>query len=139
MSGVLLDTNVVSELVRPAPDARVVAFVRSQSDAWLSTVTLHELVYGAERVTDPNRRTRLLSWIDGIRAQFRHRLVPVDGGVAELAGRMRADAERQGRPADPMDVLTAACARQCGLTLATRNVRDFEALGVRLTDPWASP
>lgn len=136
MTPVLLDTNVVSELVRPAPNDRVVAFVRGLDAPMLSSLTLHELVYGAARVDDVARRERLSAWIDTVRARFAGRIVDVDADVAEVAGRLRAVGDRSGRATDPLDALIAACALVRGASVATRNVRDFEPLGVAVIDPW---
>ena len=137
MSAVLLDTNVLSELVRPKPNTKVKAFVRAQSDPLISAVTLHEITYGAERAPDAARRAKLAAWVAAIRAQFAGRIVGVDADVAELAGRLRAAAAAQGAAADPIDALIAGCANARGATLATRNVRDFRAFGVALIDPWS--
>lgn len=138
MAGILLDTNVLSELVRPKPDPRVQAFVRAQTVPLISALTLHELVFGAERASHPARRTRLLSWIAGIRHEFGGRIVEIDADVAEQAGRLRAAAVAQGANIDPMDTLIAACAIARGASIATRNVRDFTTFGVALLDPWAA-
>lgn len=136
MNVVLLDTNVLSELIRPKPDSNVAAFVRAQGNAVLSVVTLHELTYGAERAADPARRAKLIAWIASIRAQFRGRVVEIDSDIAEQAGRLRAAAEAQGRPTEAIDSLIAACALARGAAIATRNVRDFEPMGVALINPW---
>lgn len=136
MKGLLLDTNVVSELVRPRPDRNVASFLEKASDPWLSTITLHELVYGAERAADPLRKARLLAWIAEIEAEFAGRLVSADAEVAESSGRLRALAAAQGRPADPLDAIIGACAQVHGLTLATRNAKDFEAFGIPVINPW---
>lgn len=135
----LLDTNVISELVRPKPEARVVAFVTQATDPWLSSVTLHELAYGAERSPDLARKAKLNGWIAGIIAEFAGRILVVDEDTAELSGRLRAFAAAQGRTASVLDALIAASAQVSGLTLATRNTRAFEALGVRAVNPWADP
>ena len=136
MAKILLDTNVLSELVRPKPEAKIQAFIRAQTDPIISALTIHELVFGAERASDPARRTKLLSWITGIRSQFAGRIVDVDAAIAEQAGRLRAGAANQGANTDPMDALIAACAASKGATIATRNVRDFAPLGVTIIDPW---
>lgn len=136
MAKILLDTNVLSELVRPKPEAKIQAFIRVQTDPIISALTIHELVFGAERASDPARRTKLLSWITGIRSQFAGRIVDVDADIAEQAGRLRAGAANQGANTDPMDALIAACAASKGATIATRNVRDFAPLGVTIIDPW---
>ncbi len=139
MSGMLLDTNVLSELVRPKPDARVQAFVRAQTAPLISALTIHEMVFGAERAGDPARRVKLIAWIASIQHQFSGRIVDIDANVAEQAGRLRANAESQGANTDPIDALIAACAMSRSAAVATRNVRDFAPLGVRAVDPWMTP
>jgi toxin FitB len=137
MRPVLLDTNVLSELVRPQPDARVAAFVAGVESPLVSVLTLHELTYGAARSPDPVRRERLMAWIDTVRRRFVGRVVDVDADVAEIAGRLRATADLDGHPADPIDALIAASAMLRDAAVATRNVRHFASLGVELLDPWA--
>lgn len=137
MTRVLLDTNVLSELVRARPEARVVAFVRAQSDPLISALTIHEIAYGAARAPDPARRARLVAWVMQIRGQFTGRIVEIDAEVAEQAGRLRASAAAQGAPSDPIDALIAACALACGASIVTRNVRDFAPYGVDFIDPWS--
>ena len=137
MSRVLLDTNVLSELVRARPQPQVVAFVRAQSDPLISALTIHEIAYGAERAPDPARRAKLLAWVAQIRRQFAGRIVAIDADIAEQAGRLRAAAAAQGASTDPIDALIAACAVARAASVATRNTRDFEAYGVGLIDPWS--
>ena len=137
MTGYLVDTIVLSELVRPVPEPRVAALLTRERDLWLSVVTLHELVYGAEQIAEPARRGRLSGWIETVKFRFGARIVAVDEAVAEQAGRMRAGAAAVGRTADPLDVLVAATARVRSMTLATRNVKDFAALDVIVFNPWA--
>lgn len=138
MSAVVLDTNVLSELVRPEPDGRVTAYVSGLEAPLLSVLTLHELTFGAARVRDPARRERLALWIDTVRSRFAGRIIDIDADVAEVAGRIRAMADHAVRSTDPIDALIAACAMVRGAAVATRNVRDFEPLGVAVIDPWAS-
>jgi predicted nucleic acid-binding protein len=135
VSAVLLDTNVLSELVRPRPDANVVAFVRVQSDPLISVVSVHELTYGAERAPPP-RRAKLLAWIAALRSQFAGRIVPIGEDIAAEAGRLRAAAEAQGRPTEAIDALIAACAASRGAAVATRNSSDFSPMGVTVLNPW---
>jgi hypothetical protein len=103
----------------------------------LSVVTLHEIAYGAERAPDPVRRARLTAWLGQLSRKFADRIIAVDAGIAERAGRLRAAADALGRPADPLDALIAATALERNLKLATRDVADFRDLGPELHDPWA--
>lgn len=133
----LLDTNVLSELRRRAPDPAVAAWVvaRPASTLHLSVLTLGELRKGAETAADTTRRLALLDWLaTELPAFFAGRVLPVDAQVADRWGRMLAAA---GRPLPAIDSLIAATAAVHGLTVVTRNTRDFAALGVPLIDPWA--
>lgn len=132
----MLDTNVVSELVRRKPEKRVVAFVQAQPNAILSALVLHEITYGAERVKDPVLRARLTAWVASIRTGYAGRIVEVDADIAEQAGRLRAAAEAGGIVIEAIDALIAASAASRGAAVATRNVRDFSALGVGVINPW---
>ncbi len=138
MSAFLIDTNVVSELVRPAPDPRVLAFLERERDLWLSVLSLHELSYGAARLSDSNRRRRITAWLASIRRQFKGRWIDVDEEIATQAGRARAEAAAAGRTVTPMDSMIAATASSRSLTLATRNLRDFETIAVATFDPWTA-
>ena len=138
MTAFLIDTNVLSELVRPSPDHEVMTFLAVESDLWLSVVTLHELTCGAERIKDLARRHRLAAWIETIKVRFKERVVAIDAPISEQAGRARAKAAAQGRGVDALDALIAATAQTRSLTLATRNVRDFEALDINVVDPWSA-
>lgn len=136
MDNILLDTNVISEVMKPRPDPRVKRFLRDASDPWLCTLTLHELVFGAERSPDPVRRAKLLEWIARMTGEFAVRTIVVDNEVAERSGRLRALAAAQGRTTSVVDAVIAAAGQIRGLTIATRNIRDFQAFGVALLDPW---
>jgi len=136
MDNILLDTNVVSEVVKSRPDPKVVAFLRSSARPWLCAITLHELAYGAERASQGRRRAELLAWVAQVTAEFAMRTIAVDSTAAEHSGRLRALAEAQGRSTSVVDALIAAAAQLRGLTLVTRNTRDFEPFGVALFNPW---
>jgi predicted nucleic acid-binding protein len=138
VSAFLIDTNVISELVKPAPDPRVLAFLARERDLWLSVLSLHELSYGAARLSDSDRRRRLNAWLDSIRLRFKGRWIGVDEDIAAQAGRARAEAAAMGRSVTPMDSMIAATASSRSLTLATRNLRDFEAVAVATFDPWSA-
>jgi predicted nucleic acid-binding protein len=128
----------LSELIRPRPQARVEAFVKAQTDPLISVLTIYEITYGAERAPDAARRAKLVAWVAAIQSRFAGRIVAIDAAIAEQAGRLRAAAEEQGTAADPIDSLIAACALSHSASIATRNVRDFAAFGVSITDPWAA-
>lgn len=137
MSAVLFDTNVLSELVSPRPERRVLDYIAQQATPLISSLTLHELTFGAERAPDPSRRTRLIRWVAEIAAEFAGRIITIDAAVAAHAGRVRAAAAKQGITVAPVDALIAASAASRGAAIATRNVKDFAALGVVVIDPWS--
>lgn len=137
MTDWLIDTNVISEMARPRPAAKVVDFLQHTGGLHLSVITLHEIAYGVDRAPDPVRRAKLTAWLSQIVQQFADRVIPVDAAIAERAGRVRAAADAVGRPADPLDTLIAATALERNLKLATRDIADFRELGLDLHDPWS--
>ena len=139
MSGILLDTNVVSELKKASPNRKVVAFVAGQSldRLFLSTVTLVEIRFGIELVGDAARRSDLTLWLDNhLRPMFDGRILPADEDVL-LKWRLIIEAGRKsGHTFSHPDVLIAATAAVHGLVVATRNAKEFAAAGVGVLDPW---
>lgn len=134
----LLDTNVLSELRRKAPNDGVVDWMarRPTSTLYLSVLTLGELRKGVEAVTEAGRRAALLDWLEAdLQAFFTGRILPIDVRVADRWGRMVAAA---GRPVPAIDSLLGATAAHYGLSLVTRNVRDFADLGLDVISPWTS-
>lgn len=132
----LLDTNVLSELRKKAPNHRVVDWIarRPPSTLYLSVLTLGELRKGVEGVTGAVRRAALLDWLETeLPDFFTGRILPVDAQVADRWGRMIAAA---GRPVPAIDSLIGATAAHHRLILVTRNVRDFADLELDLIDPW---
>ena len=137
----LIDTNVIGETFRPRPAPRVLEWVRRQmaGDLFLAAMSLGELVRGARRVKDRAQRERLVRWINhDLATQFQGRILPFDQEAAMLWGTIMGDGDRTGRPKPMADAQTAAVALRNGLTLATRNIRDFKDMGVTLVDPWAA-
>ena len=135
----LLDTNVVSETIRPRPELRVLDWLEAQAPAelFLAAQTIGELVRGARKVKDDARRERFESWIDqDLVRQFEGRVLPFDGPTAALWGRLMGDGDRVGRTPPAADTQIAAVAIRHELTLVTRNVRDFERFDVDMLDPW---
>jgi predicted nucleic acid-binding protein len=133
----LVDTNVVSELARPRPDRRVQQWASTQiGTAFLSAVTVGEIIKGIERLPPGARRSLLELWLHALTSSaFRARLIPVDEVVGAEWGRISAAA---GRTLPCADSLLAATARVRDLTVATRNERDFINLGVRVLNPWTA-
>ncbi len=135
----LLDTNAVSELVRAAPDARVVEWVRHQrpEDLFLSAVTLGELVRGVTRLAPGPRWQRLERWLSEVLPrQFADRILPFDREVAVIWGELMGAADRAGRPRSAADAQIAATAIGHDLAVATRNTHDYQDMNVHLLNPW---
>lgn len=137
MSRFVLDTNVVSELNRPRPHAAVVAFLANGADLWLSVVVLHELEFGVQQLEPGRRRELYRQTLTDFVARYADRILPVGRTEAVQAASLRAHARRMGRVLHLGDALIAGTARAHDLAVATRNVRDFEELGVEVVDPWA--
>jgi predicted nucleic acid-binding protein len=136
----LLDTCVLSELVKPRPDARVVQWMdaREEDSLFVSVVTLGELAKGVEKLPPSERRETLQGWLDwDLPERFAGRLLPVDASVALAWGRMMAEAEARGRAMPVLDALLAATAATRRLVLVTRNLTHFEGCGVKVLNPWS--
>ena len=132
----LLDTNVLSELRRKTPDIAVLEWFarRPASTLYLSVLTFGELRKGIEGVLDAKRRMALTDWLEtDLPAFFAGRILPVDAQVADRWGRLLSAA---GRPLPAIDSLLAASAAQHGLSMVTRNSRDFADLGLDVINPW---
>ncbi len=138
----LLDTNVVSELVRPRPNPGLVEWLaeRDEDQVFLSVVSLAELRYGIARLPVGKRRRNLEEWLHGeLLQRFDGRILPVDDDVALTWGDVTAECAAVGRPIEAMDGLLAATARVHALELVTRNASDFAAALTSVHNPWADP
>lgn len=136
----LIDTNVVSETLKPHPEPLVIEWIGGQipNDLFLSSVSLGELVRGARRVRDKAKRVRFEAWINrDLAAQFRGRILPFDHRSAVIWGEIMGDGDRTGRPKPMADAQIAAVALAHDLTLVTRNIGDFDGMGLLLINPWA--
>lgn len=139
MTGWLLDTNVLSELRRPKPDQRVVAFVASQplEDLFISTVTLAEIRFGIEMVSDAGRRADLVDWLTNkVRPLFEQRVLQVSEDVMLKWRLMVEGGRRAGHTFSQPDLVIAASAAHYGLTVVTRDVSDFDRAKVPVLNPW---
>ena len=136
----LLDTNIVSEWVKPRPNPDVAAWLTAldEDDAYLSVITLGELRHGIARLAAGRRRAQLDDWLRvDLRARFDDRILPVNDAVADEWGVIVARREAAGRPIGSMDAFMAATANVGHLTLVTRNVNDFASAANAVFNPWA--
>ena len=136
---IVLDTNIISEIVRPAPSGSVISWLNRQRtiDLAVTTVTLGELAYGVEALPDGEKRTALQYSIDRfIDVAFADRVLEFDRPSAVAYGAVMAARRRAGRPMSVPDGQIAAMTMRHEAMLATRNVRDFEGCGVPLVDPF---
>ncbi len=135
----LLDTNVLSEVTRPAPDARVLQWLDGLDEdrSFISVVSIAEIRRGVALMDDGRKREALAEWLArDLPQRFEQRVLPVDEPVALAWGDLMGLAKRRGRGLSSMDGMIAATAIAQSLTLATRNTRDFEGFGIELFDPW---
>jgi len=137
---IILDTNVVSELMRPEPAPQVASWVRDRDRRELrtTTITLAEVRYGIARLPDGRRKQVLLAAADDIFTAFEDQVLPVDTAAAENYAVIASSRERAGKPITSFDALIAAVCRSRGAALATRNVSDFEGTGIEIIDPWGA-
>jgi predicted nucleic acid-binding protein len=141
VNGYLVDTNVPSELTREAPDIRVAAFLENagRERVFLSVMTIGEICKGIDMLPVGQQRNDLQRWLDrDVRLWFAGRILPVTESIAERWGRLAARGKRSGVKLAVVDGVLAATALEHGLTLVTRNVRDFVGLGLALLNPWDS-
>ena len=135
---IILDTNVLSELMRRQPAASVVAWLDRQNDPlWTTCITVQEIEYGIERLGDETRRIALRAAFDRALAEaIESRVLSFDEDAARMAGAISAVRERRGLPIHIADSQIAAIVRCNSATLVTRDVRDFVGLDLDLVNPW---
>ena len=139
MSGWLLDTNVISELRRPRPDARVRQFVASQrlEDLFISTVTFAEIRFGIEAVGDAVRRVELNDWlVHKVRPMFDQRVLEVSEDVMFKWRLLVEEGRKVGHTFSQPDLFIAATALQHGLVVVTRDTADYRLTRVPTLNPW---
>jgi predicted nucleic acid-binding protein len=139
MSGFLLDTNCISEVVRVNPDPRVLSWLEAAEETvlYLSVLTLGEIRKGVVALTQGKRRALLESWLEiDLRARFAGRILPIDAAIADRWGALAAEVKAKGAALSAIDGLLAATALHHNLTIVSRNVGDFAHTQVPVLDPW---
>lgn len=135
----LVDTNVWSELLKPAPHPAVVALLAGQrATLLLSTVVVAEMEFGVARAASAARRAVLRQFVDDILIQFADRLVAPDAHAARIFGETKAALFSGGAPIADLDLIIAAQAIAAGVPLVTRNVSDMARTGATIVNPWAT-
>jgi predicted nucleic acid-binding protein len=136
---IFLDTNVVSETLKKAPDPKVVDWlVRNDAELALPTVTIAEIAYGIARIRPDERAERLMLGLNDWRTRFADRIFGFTEAAALIYGDVMGLAARQGQPMSAPDGMIAAITSAHGARLATRNLKDFATCGLDLISPWAA-
>jgi toxin FitB len=138
---IVLDTNVFSEALKPAPSSVVALWLGEQnrSGIFLTSITQAEVFYGVESLPHGRRRANLLDGVERIlRTEYHGRILSFDEPAARLYAQIMAAREAAGRPISDLDAMIAAIARSHGAAVATRNIADFEGCGIRTINPWSA-
>lgn len=138
---IILDTNVISELLRPAPEPRVEQWLSAQDglNVYLTSISEAELRYGLAIMGNGKRRAALVDAVDRIlREDLAGRILPFDSNAAQSFATIAAARRAAGRPIAQADCQIASIAQACGATVATRNTPDFEGCEIDLINPWTA-
>jgi len=141
VSGFLLDTNVISELVKPQPEQKVISWIQATDESlfFLSVLTIGEIRKGINSLPSGNKRALLESWLgNDLVMRFAGRILSIDFGIAERWGLLSAQAKASGVLLLVIDGLLAATALHHNLTFATRNTNDVKLAGLSVFNPWTT-
>ncbi|HJP90453.1 MAG TPA: type II toxin-antitoxin system VapC family toxin [Pyrinomonadaceae bacterium] len=141
MSGFLLDTNIISELIKPKPQVNVTEWIEGTDESllYLSVLTLGEIRRGIAALPQSRRRVTLEAWLDkNLRTRFESRILVIDQEVADRWGLLTAAARNTGIVLPVIDGLLAATALEHNLTLVTRDTGQIPSMGVAVFNPWRS-
>jgi hypothetical protein len=136
----LIDTNVISEVRRPKPEPKVLAFIEGcpLTQLYISVVTIAEIRFGIELSGDPSRRIALSDWLTRtVRPMFDDRILPITEEIMLKWRVLLEDGRKAGHTYSQPDLIIAATALEYGLTVVTRDRRDYDKAGVPVVDPWA--
>jgi predicted nucleic acid-binding protein len=138
---IILDTNVLSEALKPVPSDAVLRWLAAQSPSavFTTTITLAEVLYGVETLPRGKRQTRLVAAVEKMFAEeFEGRILPFDEDAARVFAGIVASRNTAGRPISQFDAMIAAIARCHRAAVATRNTADFDRCGIQVLDPWTA-
>jgi len=138
---ILLDTKVISEIMRARPDPTVRTWFRAlpRREFWTASVVIAELFSGVDLMPAGRKQTELRGLVEAMIAEdLRGQILAFDLSAARQYGQILSYREEIGRPIKEMDALLAATAKAHGATMATRNIPDFEHCGIALVNPWQS-
>jgi predicted nucleic acid-binding protein len=138
---IILDTNVLSEVVKPQPERVVFEWLAAQNyrEVYITAITEAEMLHGLMRMPEGKRKTNLRTALDGLfRNEFAGRILPFDEAAAMSYADVVTSRERAGRGGGSFDCQIAAIARVHSAVVATRNIKDFELTGVTLVNPWSA-
>ena len=135
---IVIDTNVLSELMRPSPDPRVVAWMSTVTpgEAATTSITIAEIGHGLRRLPRGKRRARLEDAFDSLVIELDREILAFDREAADHYARISQQLETAGKPIDQLDGMIAAICASRAAALATRNERDFEGSGIAIVNPW---
>ena len=135
---IIVDTNVVSELMKPSPSAQVIEWVRARSgrELFTTSITLAEILYGLARLPDGRRKEVLRTTASEVFAAFDDQVLPFDSSAATHYAEVVGGRDQLGLPIDGFNAQIASICRAHGAALATRNLKDFRQTDVNLIDPW---
>ena len=135
----LLDTNIISELIKPTPNSNVVSFLDSlnEDDVFISVITIGEIQFGIQKLPSSKKKEQLLSWLYAdLLARFHNKVVDIDVETMLLWGEVSQQLKAKGTPMPIMDLLIAATCLKGNYMLITRNEKDFTHLDIEITNPF---
>ncbi|MCD6426165.1 MAG: type II toxin-antitoxin system VapC family toxin [Anaerolineales bacterium] len=134
----LLDTCVISEMVKPAPSSRVIMWINGipSERLFLCSLTIGEILKGLTKLPESKKKERLTDWLNTLLENYQDRIHSIDITVAESWGVMQGKAENEGMPMSSIDSLIAATSYTHNLILVTRNEKDFQASKLSIINPW---
>ena len=137
---IILDSNVVSEVMQPRPNEKVIAWLdrQSRSSIWTTSITVFEIRFGLQIIPAGRRRDAYIEAFENLLDRIDHRVVSFDIDSAERASVLMASRRMQGRPRESRDTMIAGIVLSRHATLATRNVRDFDDISATIIDPWTA-